>query len=288
MNLTKSLQYLLFRTRLSCCTAFILLFLGVGNAHASPFLPPVTIDENANFLQVISTNGGLATGGVLLICEGNPVDKSTFSATAVNPLFFLCGNTLPGFGISDIVAFVPGVGGLLIQMASDLDADAATTPADTTPIPFVFTNAPMAAIAEVPGPSGFIEYAPQETPSAPPPFAPANPGFYIDPLTGLTPLYYIQSDCNPAENIAAGGDGNCGIHQIQPQCGDPCATVFGSLNAVDEPPSLILFALGLAVLLLSYWHFVPTREAGFFSQRLDRDFGHRPLLTKHKPTRLRA
>jgi len=225
--------------------------MGAIAAQAQSFLPPVTINETTKFSQVISTNGAQATGGVLLICEGEPVGKASIPIDVPHPIQFLCGNTLPNFGISDIVGFEPGVGALAIQMASDLDADAATTPADTTAIPFVFTDAPIDAIAEVLGPSGFIEYEPEaDQPVFGMPGVVSNqPGFYVDPTTGETPIYHIQSDCQPpSEHLS-----NCGvINQIPPQCGDPagtCGVALDSFN-VPEPKSWILLMCGLIALLL--------------------------------------
>jgi hypothetical protein len=216
---------------------WLVVTVGPTAAQAS-FLPPVFIDESTNFSQVINTNGAQATGGALLICEGEPIDKSTF-VTVAHPSQYLCGNTLPNNGISDIVGFLPGVSALLIQMSSDKDADAASTPADTTPIPFPFINAPVGAIAEVLGPSGYIEYAPSL----------GQPGFYTDSF-GDTPLYYITSDCQPVgEHLAT-----CGVrNQIAPQCADPggaCGVVYDTFN-VPEPESWALLLSWLAALVLS-------------------------------------
>jgi hypothetical protein len=237
-----------------------------GTAFAQAFLPPVMIGEDAaNFMQTVMTPGAFPTGGALLICEGNPVPKSSFSANPfamAHPELFLCGNTLPNFGISDVVGFLPGPGSELIQIASDAD-DPILQTADTTPITFpgvngsTFVDAPTVAIAETYGPSGFIEYAPQDGGPCPTPPAQAvamcnQPGFYVDPVTGETPLYYINSDC----------DGvliSCGPSQIPPQCGDAvCATLVTTgfdvatgarIVPTPEPGSLALAVLGLAVLL---------------------------------------
>lgn len=230
--------------------ALLSLLSGAISAHAQSFLPPVTINEGAKFSQVIGTGGALATGGALLICEGEPVGKATIPLTVANPWQYLCGKTLPNFGISDIVGFLPGVGALLIQMASDKDADSAVTPADTTPIPFPFINAPIVAIAEVLGPSGFIEYAPEASqPVFVQPGVTANqPGFYVDPKTGQTPIYFIQSDCQPANEHLS----TCGIrNQIPPQCGDPggeCGVVIGT---IAEPAPWTLLLCGMIALLFA-------------------------------------
>jgi hypothetical protein len=168
--------------------------------------------------------------GLVLICEGIPTPKANIPVGQF-AWRFLCGNTLPNFGISDIIAFLPATNGLLIQMASDNDGDGA--PADVTPLPGIFINTNITAITEQIGPSGFIEYAPSVN----------QPGFFV--VNGSQfPLYYIQSDCLPRpEHLTT-----CNTpQQIPPQCGDPggeCGMLEHQTFGTPEPETWSLLLTG--------------------------------------------
>jgi len=227
--------------RRSIVLTMVVASMASRSAGAQSLFPPVLINETTLFRQTISTGGALPALGLVLICEGEPGQKPFVPPGQATPPFAwmsLCGSTLPNFGISDIVAFLPGPNGLrnglVIQMASDRDADG--TPADVTPLPGVFINSNITAIAEQIGPSGFIEYAPSVN----------QPGFFTDGFQ--FPLYYIQSDCQPlAEHLTT-----CGTpQQIAPQCGDPggvCGMLTGQIFPAPEPEEWSLLLVGFGAL----------------------------------------
>jgi hypothetical protein len=230
--------------RRSIVLTMVVASLASRSAAAQSFFPPVLVNETTLFRQTISTGGAVPILGLVLICEGEPGQKPFVPPGQPMPPFawqVLCGNTLPNFGISDIVAFTPGpnglTSGLVIQMASDADADA--MPADVTPLPGVFINSNITAITEQIGPSGFIEYAPNVD----------QPGFFTN--GSQFPLYYIQSDCQPtAEHLTT-----CGMPQlIAPQCGDPggdCGVLTGQTFPAPEPEEWRLLLAGVGVLGLT-------------------------------------
>jgi hypothetical protein len=223
--------------------AVILLVAGGSSANAAI----ITFGENtmAQADQIIFAGNSPVVGGVVVVTEFgvNPFPSGPNPILTVG----LGGNSNNNFGISDILAFIPGInpgGGneLVGELASDNDRDA-TDPndrlfADVNGVtlngqPVQFANPKTVGIFEIWGPSGTVEYAP----------AVDQPGYFLD-ANGAPPVYLIGTDNS--------GNGSANIPPQTPTfsfLGGNFTVGGGSTPYLPEPSSLVLSGCGLALLL---------------------------------------